>query len=263
MIDFNKVYSSNAYGDFKVIKDLGIVNGKHRMRIKFLQTGYEKDVVDYAIERGKVKDPYLPTIYGVGYIGEYTNIRSNLTLYKTWHSMMSRCYNQNDKDYNAYGNIGVRVCDRWHCFENYFDDVQKLPNYELKVKYPSKYQLDKDYLQLHIPKEQRIYSPDTCIWMSVYDNVTIRVIDDHKSQYYGVEQCGKNNDKYRVTYRDKRIGTFSDPIAAANAYNYFYNKYNLNTHPAATLLNDVPYMPPEEFFKYNTNPKKMCSIIKK
>lgn len=258
MHDYNKIYSSNAYGDYKIIKDLGIINGRHMIRIKFLKTGYEKDVRESTLYTGKVKDPYLPTIYGVGYIGEYNNIRSNISLYKTWHSMMSRCYNPDDKDYVRYGAIGIRVCDRWHCYKNYFDDVQLLPGYELKMQYPNIYQLDKDYLQLNIPKQQRIYSPQTCVWMSVYDNVTIRAIDNNKSIYYGVYPKGKN---YHVMYKDMHIGTFSNPIAAANAYNYFYNKYNLNTQPYANLINDVEYMSPSEFFRYNTSPKNMCNII--
>ena len=44
MIDFNKVYTSNSYGDYKVIKDYGKRGKRHMIRVKFIKTGYEKDV---------------------------------------------------------------------------------------------------------------------------------------------------------------------------------------------------------------------------
>lgn len=260
-IDFNKVYTSNSYGDYKVIKDYGKRGKRHMIRVKFIKTGYEKDVRADVLASGKVKDRYLPTIYGVGYIGEYEMVRDKWYLYKTWHAMMSRCYNVNDKDYPRYGGAGVKVCDRWHCYANYFYDVQTLPNYELKEKYPNEYQLDKDYLQLGIDKSQRVYSPETCIWLSIYDNGAIRTIDNSNCKYFGVYPTGRYNDKYIAACYNMHIGTFTDPIAAANAYNYFYNKYNSNTY--VKLVNDVPYMSPLEFIKYNTNPKTMCTIVKK
>jgi hypothetical protein len=35
-------------------------------------------------------------------------------LYRTWASMISRCYNQRHKNYRHYGSRGIRVCDRWN-----------------------------------------------------------------------------------------------------------------------------------------------------
>lgn len=35
-------------------------------------------------------------------------------LYKTWHSMIHRCHNQNHRAYKLYGNRGIYVCDSWH-----------------------------------------------------------------------------------------------------------------------------------------------------
>ena len=170
------------------------------------------------------------------------------------------CYNITDKDYPMYGAIGVRVDPRWHNFNNFFEDAKLLPGYENKLMYPSIYCLDKDYLQRNLPKEQRIYSKDTCIWLSKYDNIILMGRENSTSEYYGVT---KHYNKYIARYSHNEIGKFSNPIAAANAYNCYYEKHCMND-PLHTIhiLNDVPYMPPTEFIKYNTNPKVMCEIVK-
>lgn len=40
-----------------------------------------------------------------------------------WTSMMQRCYNPNDGRYIHYGGRGISVCDRWHTFQNFADDM--------------------------------------------------------------------------------------------------------------------------------------------
>jgi len=34
-------------------------------------------------------------------------------LYSIHHNMKQRCYNENNKDYNRYGNRGIVICDEW------------------------------------------------------------------------------------------------------------------------------------------------------
>lgn len=47
--------------------------------------------------------------------------------YQCWNSMMGRCYNSNNKRYKNYGGRGIKVCDRWHTFENFYEDMGKRP----------------------------------------------------------------------------------------------------------------------------------------
>jgi hypothetical protein len=58
----------------------------------------------------------------------------------SWHSMKSRCYNPDNKDYHNYGARGVLVCDRWlHSFENFFADMGRKPSPEHSLdRYPDK-----------------------------------------------------------------------------------------------------------------------------
>ncbi len=55
----------------------------------------------------------------------------NLTkCYKTWTRIKTRCYDENNKDYQNYGGRGIRVCDRWlESFENFYEDIGDIPNH--------------------------------------------------------------------------------------------------------------------------------------
>lgn len=39
------------------------------------------------------------------------------------NSMMARCYNPKSKAYKFYGAKGIKVCERWHLFKNFYDDM--------------------------------------------------------------------------------------------------------------------------------------------
>ena len=261
-----RIYESNNFGPFTLIKYLGKDDkGYKHYNIKFINTGTISEASIEAIRKGRVKDKYAPNVAGIGYIGSFEGkITSEeiMMLYRPWNDMIHRCYNQTDKDYCMYGALGIRVDPRWFDFGNYYHDVQELPGFENKLKYPDKYQLDKDYLQMHIPKSQRIYSRDTCMWISKHDNIVLMNRESiNSSGYYGVVY---RNHGYRVRFGNIAYGNYSDPIAAANAYNHAYllssinNKFN-----NIIVINDVPYMSPKETTKYLLNPKTMCKIIHK
>lgn len=52
---------------------------------------------------------------------------SKSKLYSTWQSMMVRCYNQKGVSYPLYGGRGIKVCKRWHKFENFYKDMGNKP----------------------------------------------------------------------------------------------------------------------------------------
>src|SRR5688572_456252 len=52
---------------------------------------------------------------------------SETTEYRTWKAIHGRCYNKNNHHYPDYGARGIKVCDRWHTFENFFADMGKRP----------------------------------------------------------------------------------------------------------------------------------------
>jgi hypothetical protein len=69
-------------------------------------------------------------------------------VYEVWHSMMKRCYNANHPAFAHYGGRGVKVCERWHKFENFLADMGEPP--------PG--------LTLDRRDNDRGYSLDNCRW---------------------------------------------------------------------------------------------------
>jgi hypothetical protein len=41
--------------------------------------------------------------------------------------MLSRCYNSNVPGYKNYGGRGIKVCERWQVFENFYADMGDPP----------------------------------------------------------------------------------------------------------------------------------------
>lgn len=245
-------YNSDNYGKFVIIDDYGIdETGDRKLQIQFLKTGYITTAYMNAVRHGKVKDRYFPSISGVGFIGDFQGsvtvdpeIRS---IYRTWADMLSRCYNEKKWDYYLYGGLGIKVHPDWFCFNTFLNDAISLPGYINKKSDPANYQLDKDYLQMNIPKKSRIYSKDTCIWISKTDNIIImnreKSINDG---YYGVVY---RDHGWCVRIGNKIYGKFNNPEAAACYFNLIYPKLYPNN---ISILNDVKNpIPNEELYNYS------------
>jgi len=253
-IDFNKIYQTLYYGPYQIIKFVGRTDRSRKIvRIRFLNTGYEYDVLLKQVRRGEVRD------YSLGY-HEKSYMDSNQTEYfykiidllnERWKGMMSRCYNPNNIKYDDYGGSGVAVCERWQDFDNYITDMSYIPQYTKFYYDPANYQLDKDFLQLHIPKNQRIYSLQTCIFLSMADNANLSIKEKHNEPYYGVKEIKPGI--YQVLFSvdgDRKIyGTYNNLNAALNDYNYYYQKYA--KYELVPLFNEgIPVMSHEEAQTY-------------
>lgn len=44
--------------------------------------------------------------------------------FKRWRLMHSRCYREDAPNFHLYGGRGITVCDRWHQFELFFEDMR-------------------------------------------------------------------------------------------------------------------------------------------
>lgn len=47
--------------------------------------------------------------------------------YRTWVAMRQRCTNPNNKNYNLYGERGIKVCRRWWSFKSFIADMGRRP----------------------------------------------------------------------------------------------------------------------------------------
>lgn len=48
--------------------------------------------------------------------------------YRAWTAMKARCLNPKDIEFSDYGGRGIKVCDRWMTFDNFFVDMGYRPN---------------------------------------------------------------------------------------------------------------------------------------
>ena len=85
--------------------------------------------------------------------------------------MIGKCYNPKDTHYKWYGQKGVTVCERWHCFANFFSDFMKLEGYDEWCTSQEVYHLDKDIKQYGKDMSEKVYSPDTCLLVPARVNV--------------------------------------------------------------------------------------------
>ena len=44
-----------------------------------------------------------------------------------WVKMLSRCEDPLDPDYPEFGGRGIQVCERWHSFDKFMEDVGPMP----------------------------------------------------------------------------------------------------------------------------------------
>lgn len=69
--------------------------------------------------------------------------------YVAWRNMLNRCENPNWPRYADYGGRGIGVCDRWHRYENFLEDMGERPS--------SKHSLER-------LKNDEGYRPGNCVW---------------------------------------------------------------------------------------------------
>ena len=263
-IEYGKIYQSNNYGNFifleelepqRFIKKNGRKDSERRARIRFLQTGTEVEVYVRAAMHGRVKDPYFPTICNIGYVGNTYTDGDHRPWYDKWKAMINRCHNPDDKRYINYGAQGVTVCNEWLSFEGFMKTPKLIKNYAKLLKHPEqKWAMDKDILQQNL--KNKIYSPMTCMFVSVEDNNQQSAIDNkHKrsSEYYGISLT---EGRYKVQPSVKTpygaVGSYTDEIAAVNAREWFRHTYAPNAIPNK----DYPEMPLDEVVKYRCLNKK-------
>lgn len=192
------VLTSKNYGDYVIIND---------NTVQFLKTGYISQFRKKHIKIGNIKDPYYPNIRGICCLGNIKLNAHNKKYYIIWKGIVDRCYNKTNDNYPYYGGRGVRLSNRWKCFEFFYEDVQKIENFILKEKEPSKYQLDKD-----IKGNGLVYSFKNCMWSKIEDNIK------------------KSKEKYKYT-----ISNGHDEFSFINRSD-FIKKHNIHQGNFAAML---------------------------
>lgn len=100
-----------------------------------------------------------------------THHKSKTKIYRLWSMMLDRCNNQKNKYYPRYGKRGIKVCERWETFDNFYADMGERPNGK---------SLDR------IDNDQG-YTPDNCRWASPREQ-NINKADNRRLTYQGKTQ---------------------------------------------------------------------------
>lgn len=125
-------------------------------------------------KKGRVKNPYHPSLFEMGCLGLMKDGSKPTTTYGNgiqtreydlWGRMIERCYS-NYEYWNTYKD--VTVCDRWLVFANFLEDIKYIEGYELWLNHPNeRIALDKDIKG----NGSKIYSLETCCFVTIEDNV--------------------------------------------------------------------------------------------
>jgi hypothetical protein len=100
-------------------------------------------------------------VYGIGYVKDIKITKEIRPYYNRWKSMIGRCYYPKHGNYSKYGAKGVVVDERWHCFDNFYEDIKKLDGWDEEKFLNGEIHLDKD----SILKENKVYCKEYCCWL--------------------------------------------------------------------------------------------------
>ena len=211
-----KVCKSKLSGDFKVLK----YNDAKNVEIRFLNTGFETKVQLGSIRNGEVKDPYLPSVYGVGVIGTKYPTKVNgvhTKEYTLWCSMLQRCYSEAfKKKYLTYD-----VCEASENFKSYeyfYEWCNKQIGFDNEG-----WHLDKDLLTKGDIKGNKVYSEDSCVFIPSEINLLLVKREASRGENLIGVSWSKTNKAFVSQVRKNKgksewLGSFKTEIEAFNAY---------------------------------------------
>ena len=207
-----KVCKSLNSGDFKILK----YNNSTNVEIKFTNTGFEMVARLGNIRNGNVKDPYAPSVHGIGVSGTKYPSRVNGVLikeYGLWSNMLERCYNDvYKKKKPTYESC--EVSDNFKSYEYFYEWCNNQFGFNNKD-----WQLDKDLLI----KGNKVYSEDSCIFIPSEINLLLVKNTASRGEYLIGVYWSKTHKAFvaRVSKnkgKQEHLGYFNTELEAFNAY---------------------------------------------
>lgn len=211
------IYNSQGIG-MKIVRQ---VDSSH-VEIEFLdETQYKTTILYSSYLNGNIINPYAPTVYGVGIVGENVNVLSKE--YQAWHDMLRRCFDKKTKiKRNTYKDC--MVCDEWLIYQNFYKWLHRQENFE-KWLHGDRWAVDKDI----IFKGNKLYSQKTCFLVPNRVNAQLLKTDALRGDCPIGVTYHKQSCKYEAQSNDGNgnkvhLGLYNNKNDAFNAYKIYKEK---------------------------------------
>jgi hypothetical protein len=118
---------------------------------------------------------------------------STSKIYSIWRAMLDRCNNKFNPRYKHYGGRGIKICQRWLNFENFYSDMGDIP----------------EGMSLGRKNNNSNYSPENCEWEDKFEqanNTSRNVFITFKGETKTITQWAKkiNINPVTLSYRIKK-----------------------------------------------------------
>lgn len=177
-------------------------------------------------------------IYGVGVCDAITinpKTGERLKSYTLWKAMLRRSYSRSTpserEKHKSYDNVSV--CERWHKFSSFLEDLPLIEGYEEWIKNEVRMTLDKDLKQKGV--ENKVYSLETCVFISQAENTRIAMQEATRQtrSMISIDVNNYNNKQIHNNVNSEYGKSSSNICACANnrqqsayGYRWFYaDKY--------------------------------------
>ena len=211
-----KVYKSKLSGDFKIVK----YNDNRNVEIQFVDTGCRKVAEMKEVRNGNVKDPYVPSVHGVGILGAKYPSRVNgvkTREYNLWTGMLERCYNSTyKKKHPTYE--GCEASENFKSYEYFYEWCHSQIGFDNDGN-GNPFQLDKDLLI----KSNKVYSENTCVFIPSEINSLLVKRAASRGEYLIGVCWSKTSKAFKATVnkgkgKQEYLGYFKTEIEAFNTY---------------------------------------------
>ena len=134
--------------------------------------------------------------------------------HRIWSLMIDRCTNSNNKYYEHYGGRGIKVCERWKDYNNFYADMGDRPS--------PKHTLER----IDVNGD---YEPSNCKWATIDEQAINKRV--YKNSNSGVRGVSWSNDKNRwiatisVNKKTIYLGSFVNKDDAIKARKEAEKKY--------------------------------------
>ena len=211
-----KVCKSLNSGDFKIVK----YNDKTNVEIQFLKTGYKTTVYLGNIKSGSIKDPYAPSVFGVGIIGAKYPITINGVItkeYALWKRMLERCYSDTFLTKNPTYE-GCKCSENFKSYEYFYEWCHSQIGFDNDGN-GNPFQLDKDLLI----KGNKIYSENLCVFIPRELNSLLLTRDAKRGEHPLGVYLHKASNKFTSMLhigngKRKCLGSYNTSEEAFNVY---------------------------------------------